>query len=153
MPITTAPFPMPNEGSNGFTLTVDPLGGTAFVTIKGILSVGDQEAEAPSIDTTTLLGTVRTFRLSRLPDEGECDVQIQYDPNDATHQALAAGYSNAKIMNWKMVYADLAATTPSHESCLGGVTKWKRNAAEEDTNTTVDFTIKFTGAVTRTAGA
>ena len=72
----------------GFTLSVDPLGGTSYTTIGAIVDgFGESEAKAMMVETAILTDVFITKSKSQV-DPGEVTFIIAYDPDEASSVLL-----------------------------------------------------------------
>jgi hypothetical protein len=65
------------------------LGSASFVALANVTSWDGPSTENPEIDTTALNSAAKEFE-GGLIDFGELTLEINYDPNNATHQQIFA---------------------------------------------------------------
>jgi hypothetical protein len=116
-----------------------------------INSIGTNEPTVAEVPNGTLSSTRKSFRPSKIPEEGTIDFAFWYDPNSAAHQALYTYLYAGTTKNFKLKYND-GLTTPASEPFAGFLTKLSRGEIGEDNNVEVTATVRITGTVTRTAG-
>lgn len=121
------------------------LGSTA---IGQVVSISGPNREVGIVETTHLGSTERTFRPTIL-DNGEIEVGIQFDPDDAQHSAIEALLTASPLAaaSWVLTLTDTSPTTYSFSGIL-------RNhdldaASSVDDLTMVKLKIKISGAVTK----
>jgi len=139
----------------GVTIAVDmasPPTGT-YTLIGQVKSIkGSGGGEVGARDTTTLASTVKS-EAPTIPDNGECTVEVNFDPTDTVHKFLRADKDAppaACLRMFKATYPTTptpTATTvfPAYVKSFDGV-----DADGPDDNLTASFTLKVVGAVTNT---
>ena len=124
----------------------------AFVTIGNRVTIGGPSSEVNKVDKTNLDSTQRSYRPSRIPDAGELELSIFYDPNDTTHQIFPSRVKTpGTIDDFELIFND-GDTTPAQEAFSGFVSKFEKNGMEVDGNVGADITIVLTTLITATAG-
>lgn len=128
-------------------------GATLKVTISGtpttigqIVSITAPQISNPTVDTTDLDDTWRTFQ-STILDGGELTFVINWDTADTQHAALWTKLTGGASEVWLVTYADTGATTVGFS---GPITSFQPSAAVVDGIVTATLTIKVSGAITLT---
>lgn len=106
-----------------------------------ILSINGSGITRPSIDTSHMGSTVRTFIPGDLVDNGTVEVEIIFDPDDQPPISAAAETITIEFNS--------PETTGAQAAGSGFVTDWEFGAPLED-KMTGTYTIKWAGAVTWT---
>ena len=124
-----------------------------YADVVQVVSVTRPGPTTPEVKKTILASVRQEYRPGKIPDEGTVEFRIQYDPNDATHQAIYTAQAAGTTKNWKLKYAD-GMTTPANEAFAAFITGISPSeaSAEDDNNVEATVTMRVTGAVTRTAG-
>jgi hypothetical protein len=120
-------------------------------TFTAIAQANNCQAPATEVEDVRAWGldaTVKVTRPGRIPDAGEVPLEIDYDPNDVTHQLLRQ-HTEAW---WRIVYADGRAT-PANTVFPGYVKKFEPGEMTDEGNVTASITIKVTGLPIHTQGA
>jgi len=81
------------------------LGSASFTTVANVKSWSGPSTENPEIDVTTLLSTAKEF-VGGLVDFGELTMELNFDPNNATHQQLFADMeaSPPTVTGWRITF-------------------------------------------------
>jgi hypothetical protein len=124
-----------------------------YADVVQVMSTGAPKPTVAAVKKTNLASTVQEYRPGKIPDNGELQFRVQYDPNDTTHQALLTALYAGTTKNWKLKYPDGMAT-PANSMFAGFLTAFEPDnfSATDENNVEADVTIQITGAVTRTAG-
>lgn len=138
--------------SEGTTFGFADVQGGPFTVVAEVTAVTPVGGEVPSVPTTKLTATAKTFRPGKIPDFGEVELTINYDPNDSTHQSLVALLATPETKWFQITYNDGSATTSADEVFEGFITSFSPESQEDETNVVRTITIKVTGAPVRTAG-
>lgn len=129
----------------GFTLGVDPTGGTSFTTIASLVAPPKRSgAKADTPDVTILSDTWKQFAKSQI-DPGEVTFTIAYDPNDTVTTTLTSLLSQiTPTPKWQISYpagTGSGATEP-FKAHLSGMSQ----TIEVDKLVTAEITLKVSGA-------
>ena len=83
------------------------LGSASFATIANVKSWSGPSTENPEIDVTTLQSTAKEF-VGGLVDYGELTLELNFDPNNASHQQLFADMeaSPPTVTGWRIQFVD-----------------------------------------------
>lgn len=137
---------MPNSiESQGITIGISDGGSpSSFSNIANIVGFSGPGGSASVIDVTNLSSTAKEKRMG-LPDEGQFTLDINYDPDNATHQSLRAARDGRIRREFKITYTD---TTPSQDVFFGYVTGFQINGAVDQV-VKASVTIEIDGAVAR----
>lgn len=118
-------------------------GSGALVTIADVVSISGPSITIPTIDSTNLTSTSRTF-LTSLPDNGEVTFTIQYDHDETTHAGLEAlAVTPDDSVNWGITFSDADTATFS-----GALVGFNINGMEIDGLVQAEITVKISGDVT-----
>lgn len=115
-----------------------------FTTIAQRVSIDGPEMSVGTADTTHLDSTAKTHRIT-IPDNGELELTIYYDPKDTTHQFCTGLMITPTQKNWQLVFSE-----GSIYQFNGTLTKWKPTGMEVESNLEAEATIKVNGVVTIT---
>jgi len=122
---------------------------TSGTKIAQVLSISGPSISRETIDTTDADATDdwRTFIASYI-DGGEISLEINYDPDDATH-APAAGilldFAATTLDNWSLVFSDASpAVTWTFDALVTGF----EPSAPHDGVLTASVTLKIMGKIT-----
>lgn len=126
---------------------------TVYTTIGQLLTVKPPGGTVEAVGTTGLASVAKTFRPGLIPEVGEVEFTIQYDPNNTLHISLASRVQTPVLDNWKVVYVDGMAT-PACDTFDGFVTKFDVQEVEGETakNLEATLTVQVTGVVVHTPG-
>jgi hypothetical protein len=97
---------MAGKVSQGTTLSRESsLGSASFTAVANVVSWDGPSTENPEIDVTALSSTAKEF-LGGLVDFGELTLEINYDPNNATHQQIFADMeaSPPTVTGWRIQF-------------------------------------------------
>lgn len=114
-------------------------------TIAQRVSISGPSRQVGTVETTNLDSTTKTYRPTIL-DNGELSLDIEFDPDDATHISLEDLMTTPAVSTWALVFAD---ATPSTYSFSGILTGFEIGGMEVEGNLTASLTIKLTGAITK----
>jgi hypothetical protein len=142
----------------GTTIGYGATSGGTFTVVAQVLSIKPPGGEVTAVPTTTLTSAVKTARAGLIPDIPEVTFKIQYDPNDATHQALAGllvSGAQATPKWWEVTYVSDPFTTSAKDVFQAILTKFEPSEleGEGETNLEADITLKPISVVTRTPGS
>jgi len=116
---------------------------SVFTDIANVVSLTPPSMEMGSTETTHLLSAWREF-IANIPDGGEVQFTIEYDPTGSTHQQLFTSFSAGTTESWKVVFNDAGNAEVAFE---GFVTGFSWDEVAVDGVVTASITIKLTGAV------
>jgi hypothetical protein len=122
---------------------------STLTAIFQLLEIDGPSVEIGAKETTNLTSTAKTYR-AQLPDAGELNFSVQYDPADTTsHQFLQTA-----VMTWPQVAVAWTLnfnTVVAHNWGFSAfVTKFKPKGMNEDDNLEADLSLKVSGAITFT---
>ena len=127
-----------------------------FTAVGEVVSIsGAGGGEVGERDTTILTSTVKSFQPT-IPENGECSVEVNYDPTDSVHQFLWAlkdsppngtnqewlGYNNFKVA-FSTGNTNSSKIFPGFVKTIDGA-----NADGPDENLTASISLRISGAVT-----
>lgn len=127
----------------GTTLGVDLTTPGTYELVGNLLNITGPESEVGSVETTVLTSTRKTYRFT-LIDPGEISCEMDFDPTDATHQALAELQDAPAVHSWQITYATSPPTTATVD---GFLLKFQPNAGGVEENLTATLTIKLSGPI------
>lgn len=83
------------------------LGSASFTTIANVKSWNGPSTENPEIDVTTLQSTAKEY-VGGLVDFGDLTLQLNFDPNNATHQQVLADMeaSPPTVTGWRITFVN-----------------------------------------------
>lgn len=125
----------------------------SYTNIPQLVSVSPPGGEVASVDKTYLSSVAKEKRAGRIPDAGQFSFDIEYDPNDSTHQALYALVWTPANQWWQLVYNDGLTVTNAEIEFEGFITNWEPEDLEDESNLRVSVTVEITGVITSTAGS
>lgn len=128
--------------SQGITLQYSSGSPTSFSTIANVVGFSGPGGSASVIDTTNLSSTAKE-KLMGLPDEGQFTLDLNFDPDSASHQALRAARAARTRTEFKINFTD---TTPTTAIFWGYVLGFQVTGAV-DQQVKVSVTIEIDGAV------
>lgn len=111
------------------------------VTITASQSMG-------SVECTHLDSVTKEFR-STILDTGEVQCDVEFDPNDDSHQEVEEAATSGDTEEWSIV---VPTTVPTIYTFDAFVTDFELNGIEVEGNLTSSFTLKRTGPVVKTGG-
>jgi hypothetical protein len=121
----------------------------AGVLVPGIENIGTgPESTIEVVDKTPMNSRHVRKRPSKISDSGSIEVATFWDPNDATHAAIAASRDDSPVVEWEIEYAD--GTTHTFD---GFVTSVKVEGLEKETDAMLTFTVEIDGDITEAVGA
>lgn len=95
--------------SQGITLQVSEGSPTSFQTIANVTGFSGPGGSASVIDITNLLSTAKE-KLMGLPDEGQFTMDLNFDPDGASHIRMRDARAARQKMSFKINFTD---ATPS----------------------------------------
>lgn len=122
--------------------------GTNWVTVAQAVSISGPEWTAGSVDTTNLTSTTKTFRVSKLADNGEMSFDCWYDKT--LHAGINTLTATPTEKSWKLKLADADSTAEETWAFSGFLTKWNLSGMEIDQNVKASGTIKLSTGISRT---
>jgi hypothetical protein len=126
----------------GYTLSVDPTGGTTFAVLGSIVDAIDgPDAKKDDIDISILADIKKFFSPGQL-DAGVVTFQIAYDPADTDTHTLATllNSTSTTLANWKINHSG----TSNQETFLGYVNGFARKTGKGKL-VVADVSIKVSG--------
>lgn len=129
--------------SQGVTLGYSIGSPTSFSSISNVLSFDGPGGAASVIDVTNL-SSVAKEKLMGLPDEGQFAVEINLDPDDASHIALRQARAARTRTEFRLTLTD---ATPTTATFFGYVLQFKVQGAV-DQAVKASLTIEIDGVVT-----
>ena len=126
--------------SQGTTVQIND--GSSLKTIAGIQSFSGFDGTKTEIDTTTLASTAKEFTLGLL-DNGNFNLELIYDADDAGQKGLLACYRGSTARQMKVVFPSGTLKTATFNVL---VTSFPLNAAVDEVVTS-SVSIRITGAV------
>lgn len=119
-----------------------------FTTVAGVRSISGPSTETDEADVTThssaAQGAYREFILT-LIDAGSIEFDMNYDPDDTTHQGVRSDFTGRVKRNWELVMPGAIETI----SFSGYVKTFSFDFPVDDA-ITAKVSIRLTGAVTFT---
>ena len=116
-----------------------------FVTVAGLVNIGEVGVERSLIDTTNLASTLREYK-GAIPDGAEIDLDFQYDSDEAGQTGLKTDLDNNTVRNFKINIQDSPVAVFAFS---GLVISWKiSNPIDQVVPLTVR--VKITGTLTIT---
>ena len=128
--------------AQGVTLSYSVGSPTSFTGISNVTSFDGPGGSASVIDVTNLSSTAKE-KLMGLPDEGQFSVDINLDPDDASHIALRQARAARTRTEFKLTLTD---ATPATATFWGYVLGFKVQGAV-DQAVKVSITIEIDGPV------
>lgn len=89
--------------------------------LKYVVSINGISMEREIVDNTVMAGTAKEYRGSKIPDAGMWDVEIIYDPGEATHQQIQNWFLDGSINNFAQA---LRTSGANLVTCQGIVKKF-----------------------------
>ena len=115
---------------------------TSFVNIVNVTGFKGPGGSASVIDVSNL-NSVAKEKLMGLPDEGQFTLDINFDPDAVSHQALRNARAARTPMEFKITFTDVTATT----AVFSGYVLGYEISGAVDTNVKAALTIEIDGAV------
>ena len=128
--------------SQGVVLSYSVGSPTSFASIGNVTGFNGPGGAASVIDTTNLASTAHE-KLMGLPDEGQLTMDINYDPDNASHIALRAARRARTRVEFRITYTD---TTPTTDTFFGYVLGFAVQGAV-DQQIKASITIEIDGPV------
>lgn len=130
----------------------------AVLEIPNITDVGEFGAQADDIDVTNLMDTAKQY-LVGLPDNGEATLQVNFNPQDTTHQFLNDLAGTQARLQFMVGLSDGVAaptnvggvlTTPSARTTAKFTASVKtfRTAIKANDADRTTITLRISGAIT-----
>lgn len=116
---------------------------TSFQTIANVIDFSGPGGQASVIDVTNLASTAREKRMG-LPDEGQLTLNLNLDPDAATHQLLRNARAARQRCEFRITLTD---STPTTATFLGYVLGYVVSGGVDDVVKTA-ITIEIDGPVT-----
>lgn len=133
----------------GTTLSYSPDDGTTWTVLAQVLSIQPPGFSRPSVSTKHLRSDYATKRPGKIPDFGQVQARIQYDPSDATHRTLYGMAKDLTAYQWKVEYYDESGVQDGSDTFPGFVSELGPDQAEDEGNHETDVTIEVSGNVVR----
>ena len=115
-----------------------------FTTVGQITAIGSLGQDRGLIDVTNLASAAREYKKA-IKDGQELSLEIQYDPDQATHTGLRTDNDAEVPRNYRVT---LTNSPPSTITLAGLVTNWTVNDIAIDNVYKLNVTIKPTGDLT-----
>lgn len=128
--------------SQGITVKYSVGSPTTFASIANVTGFSGPGGSASVIDVTNLSSTAKE-KLMGLPDEGQFTIDINLDPDDASHVALRGARAARTRTEFQITFTD---STPATATFFGYVLGFAVSAAV-DQAVKVSMTIEIDGAV------
>ena len=128
--------------SQGVTLQYSTGSPTSFSNIANVTGFSGPGGAASVIDITNLSSTAKE-KLMGLPDEGQFTLDLNFDPDAASHIALRANRAARTRTEFKINFTD---ATPTTATFFGYVLGFQINGAT-DAAIKCSVTIEIDGAV------
>lgn len=129
--------------SQGITLQVSTGSPTSFSNIANVTGFQGPGGSASVIDVTNL-SSVAHEKMMGLPDEGQFTLDINFDPDDTTHQTLRDARAARTRTEFKINFTD---ATPASARFFGYVLGFQVQG-QVDQQVKVSVTIEIDGSVT-----
>lgn len=135
---------MPNSiEAQGIVISVSDGGSpSSFTAIGNVTGFQGPGGAASVIDVTNLASTAKEKRMG-LPDEGQFTLDINYDPDNASHILLRQYRAARTRAEFKITYTD---TTPTADVFYGYVLSFSRSGSVDGV-VKGSVTIEIDGAV------
>lgn len=124
---------------------------STLTAIVQVTNISGPTFGVASVETTALDSTAHTFRPSKLVDGGEVSLDIEYDPNNSTHQAFTALLAAPAIVACELIFND-TLTTHSKIAFNAFLTGFEPGGMTVEENLTAAVTLKVTGLPVHSAG-
>ncbi len=120
------------------------LGSGSFTAVADVRSWSGPTTENPEIDTTTLSSTAKEF-VGGLVDFGELSLELNFDPNKASHQQLFADMeaSPPTVTGWRITFV-----SPTQNYTWSAFVKGFSISGEVDGVIQGSLTLRLSGART-----
>ena len=128
--------------SQGITLQVSEGSPTSFQTIANVVGFSGPGGAASVIDVTNLSSTAKE-KLMGLPDEGQFSMDLNFDPDAASHIRMRDARAARQLMSFKINFTD---STPATATFNGYVLSMQYSGAV-DAQVKAAVTIEIDGAV------
>jgi hypothetical protein len=117
--------------------------------VTQVVEVDGPAATVGTKETTNLSNTSKSYR-AQLPDGGEVSATIQYDPADATHQALTTLINQwpQALTTYSVTFNTTAGTDKATFSAI--LTEFHPKGMNTEDNLEADIKFKVSGVVTWT---
>jgi len=115
-----------------------------YTTIPQITNIGSVGQSRSLIDVTNLSSTAREYKKA-IKDGAEIQLEMQYDPNDASHTGLKADNDSESARNFRITFTDSPATKFDFAAL---VTNWAVTNLGIDQVAMLNVTLKPTGDIT-----
>jgi acetylornithine deacetylase/succinyl-diaminopimelate desuccinylase-like protein len=129
--------------SQGVTLQYTVGSPSGMAGIANVTSFSGPGGSASVIDVTNLSSTAKE-KLMGLPDEGQFSIDINFDPDDSSHQALRGARVSRTRTEFKINFTD---STPASATFWGYVLGFAISGAV-DQQVKAAITIEIDGPVT-----
>lgn len=118
----------------------------AFTTIANVTNIGGPNLEVDTIETTShdSTGGWEEF-IAGIKRGGEVELEINYDPSNATHEQLLDDLDGRALHNFQLIWP----TTPSITWTFAALVQAVGPEAQFDDKLNCTATLKISGAVTR----
>jgi len=79
-----------------------------FAAVANVTGITGPDGQKPDIDVTNLSDVARRF-LTGLPDFGSVSLELNYSPDETTHDTLYALFLSGALRQWRILFSN--ATT------------------------------------------
>jgi hypothetical protein len=121
-------------------------GTETFTDMAQVRSIGDLGGDSGEIDTTDLSSTAKEY-LMGLPDNGDLQLTLAWDPADARHVAMFTRETTQSLNNYKIVMSDTGAFTWAFSAY---VKSFKITGMTPDSLIEAQVTLRISGAIVGT---
>jgi len=119
---------------------------SVFTDIAQVTKLTPPSMEMGTTETTHLLSAWKEF-IGNMPDGGEVQFTIEFDPAGTTHQSLFSKFAAGGLESWKVIFADIGT---AEFDFVGIISKFAIDEVNFDGVVTASLTIKISGAITFT---
>ena len=128
--------------SQGVTLKYTVGSPTGMAGIANVTAIRGPSGSASVIDVTNLLSTFKE-KLMGLPDEGQISLDLNFDPDDTSHQALRGARASRTRTEFLLTLTD---STPATGTFWGYVLSFTLDIGV-DKQVTASLTIEVDGPI------
>jgi len=107
---------MAQESKHTLIQAGDGAGTEEFTNIAEVLSIPGPSFSMAAVETTTLDDDAKTFLASAVYDGGEVTIEVNYEPDNATHNGLVTKIKAGTADNYQICYPDFGDTTKTVDS-------------------------------------
>ena len=122
--------------------------GSTVTALGQVTDITPPKMARAEIETTHLLSAWKE-KIAAIPDGGDFEFTVEWEPKDTTHGHLWTSFQAGTAETWTITLSDLGSTATTI-SFSGFIKEFPWDAINNEAVVTIKFTVSITGAVTIT---